>query len=71
MVHTLPDSDAKKQLIDKMSIASRRSSKFAKMLRDAELGRYNHWLTEDETIKHKKYGKEIIIKANNMELTSK
>ena len=37
MVHTLPDSDAKKQLIDKMSIASRRSSKFAKMLRDAEL----------------------------------
>ena len=37
MVHTLPDSDAKKQLIDKMSIASRRSSKFAKMLRDAGL----------------------------------
>ena len=37
MVQTLPDSDAKKQLIDKMSIASRMSSKFAKMLRDAEL----------------------------------
>ena len=27
---------------------------------------YNYWLTEGETIKHKKYGEGIIIKANNL-----
>lgn len=28
---------------------------------------YNYWLTEGETIKHKKYGEGIIIKANNLD----
>ena len=27
----------------------------------------NHWLTEGETSKHKKYGKGIVIKANNID----
>ena len=28
---------------------------------------YNYWLTDGETIKHKKYGEGIIIKANNLD----
>ena len=28
---------------------------------------YNYWLTEGETIKHKKYGAGIVIKTNNVD----
>lgn len=28
---------------------------------------YNYWLTDGETIRHKKYGEGIIIKANNLD----
>ena len=28
---------------------------------------HNYWLSEGETVKHKKYGKGIIVKANNID----